>query len=182
MTRRRRVLFPAAMLLLAGMATVTAEPAPSFPDRSQAFGGVAFGASVAEAREQWELEEVDGAAVPDDPVSIFLREEESHVLGGVRARELIYYFVDDKFYAVGLSTPDSRQTTILREALELGYGAPPHRTGGGASLVWPGEAVSAQLLVNPATGEGRLLLFSNDLQPAFEQSLREAAARTAAGL
>lgn len=158
------------------------EAVASFPDRSKAFAGVPFGAHLEEARQQWQLEEAEGAAVPDDPVRVYLREEESHVFGGVRVREVIYYFLRDRFYAVGFATPDTRQTAILREALEIGYGARPHAGDSGRSLVWPGEAVSAQLIVDPATGEGRLLFFSNELQPEYEQTMREAAAKTAAGL
>lgn len=153
----------------------------SFPDRSGMFGGVPFGATLDEARQQWQLEEVEGASVPDDPVRLYLREEESHVFGGVRVREVIYYFLRGRFYAVVFSTPDTRQTEILREALELGYGAAPHPDADGRSLVWPGAAVSAQMLVDTATGEGKLLLFSNELQPEYEQTVREAAAKTAEG-
>lgn len=156
-------------------------PVSAFPDRSKAFAGVAFGASLEQARQQWQLEEAEGASVPDDPVKVYLREEESHVFGGVRVREVIYYFLRDRFYAVGFATPDTRQTAILREALELGYGAEPHADEAGRSLVWPGSSVSAQLVVDGATGEGRLLFFSNELQPEYEQTLREAAAKTAAG-
>jgi hypothetical protein len=135
-----------------------------------------------EALQRWQLEEAEGASVPDDPVRIFLREEESHVFGGVRVREVIYYFLRGRFYAVGFSTPDNRQTAILREALELGYGTGPHVTDNGRSLVWSGESVSAQMLFQPATGEGKILFFSNELQPEYEETLREAARKTAAGL
>jgi hypothetical protein len=166
----------------ASMARAADDPSSSFPDRSKAFAGVAFGASLEQARQQWQLEEAEGASVPDDPVKVYLREEESHIFGGVRVREVIYYFLRDRFYAVGFATPDTRQTAILREALELGDGAKPHADGAGRSLVWPGAAVSAQLVVDGATGEGRLLFFSNELQPEYEQTLREAAAKTAAGL
>jgi hypothetical protein len=83
---------------------------------------------------------------------------------------------------VGFATPDNRQTMILREALTAGYGMPPQEDSAGKSLVWPGQAVSAQLLVSPSTGEGRLLLFSNELQPEYEKSLQEAAAKTASQL
>jgi hypothetical protein len=176
------------LLLLAAWTNLRAEEttgAPagtSFPDRSGSFNGMAFGASLEKAREQWQLEELDGASVPGDPVQVFLREEESHVFGGVRVREVIYYFLNGRFYAVGFSTPDTRQTTILREALELGYGTKPHPDGSGRSLVWPGETVSAQMLVDTTSGEGKLLFFSNELQPEYEQTLREAAAKTAAGM
>ena len=169
-------------LMVACFAAHGSESSASFPDRSKLFAGVAFGATLEDALQHWQLEEAEGAAVPDDPVRIYLREEESHVLGGVRVREVIYYFLRGRFYAVGFSTPDNRQTTILREALELGYGTGPHVTDDGRSLVWAGESVSAQMLVDPATGEGKMLFFSNELQPEYEETLREAARKTAAGL
>lgn len=173
------------MVLLAGTFArpLGAEPAatPSFPDRSKSFAGVPFGAGIEEARQNWQLEQIEGASVPGDALALYLREEESHVIGGVVAREVIYYFLKDRFYAVSFSTPDIRQTGILRQALEMGYGFAAHESAPG-SLVWPGASVSAQLLVNDATGEGRVLLFSNDLQVEYQQSLRDAAARTAAGL
>lgn len=183
-----RVVALALFLHLSALAALPAEEAghtpsaASFPDRNGMFAGVAFGASLDEARGQWQLEELEGASVPGDPVQVFLREEESHVFGGVRVREVIYYFLNGRFYAVGFSTPDSRQTTILREALELGYGDEPHDGENGRCLVWPGEKVSAQMLVDTASGEGKLLFFSNDLQPEYERTLRDAAAKTAAGL
>ena len=168
--------------IVALSAAFGSESPASFPDRSKSFAGVSFGAPLDEARQQWQLEEAEGASVPDDPVQIFLREEESHVFGGVRVREVIYYFLRGRFYGVAFSTPDNRQTTILREALELGYGAGPHVTDDGKSLVWAGESVSAQMLVDPSTGEGKMLFFSNELQPEYEETLREAARKTAAGL
>lgn len=135
-----------------------------------------------EARKSWQLEAIDGASAPGDPLAVFLREEESQVLGGMVAREVIYYFLNGKFYAVSFTCPDSRQTTILREALVAGYGAPP-RTGADANtLVWPGSHVSAQMVMNASTGESRAVLFSNALQPEYEKCLGEAAAKTAAGL
>jgi hypothetical protein len=172
-----RIFLFAALCL--SVAPAQDAPADTFPDRTKAFGGVPFGATLDEAKKSWQLEEVDGASVPGDPVALYLREEESLVLGGLVARDVVYYFLNGKFYAVSFSTPDNRQTTILREALASGYGAPPHEDAAGKSLVWPGKAVSAHLLVNASTGEGRVLLFSNELQPEYETSLREAAAKTA---
>jgi len=179
---RAPVLLAILLLPVAAGPVAGQSAAGSFPDRSRSFAGVPFGASLDEARGQWQLEEVDGASVPDDPVQVYLREEESHVFGGVRVREVIYYFLRGRFYAVAFSTPDTRQTAILREALELGYGSAPHASDDGRSLVWAGASVSAQMLVDGSTGEGKLLLFSNELQPEYEQTLREAAVKTAAGL
>ncbi len=172
----------AARIHCAAEETAEASATSSFPDRSGAFAGVAFGSTLENAREQWQLEELEGASVPGDPVQVFLREEESHVFGGIRVREVIYYFLRGRFYAVGFSTPDTRQTTILREALELGYGAAPHEDGSSRSLVWPGQTISAQMLVDSRSGEGKMLFFSNALQPEYEETLREAAAKTAAGM
>ena len=172
-----RAAFVFAMIATAALAQDAA--IDTFPDRARAFGGVSFGASVEDAKKSWQLEEVDGASVPGDPVTLYLREEESLVLGGLVAREVVYYFLSGKFYAVSFSTPDNRQTTILREALASGYGTPPCEDEAGKSLVWAGQNVSAHLLVNASTGEGRVLLFSNELQPEYEASLREAAAKTA---
>ena len=190
LARQRGMIFHARTILLAFMGSLAIagavraqeEAAPPFPDQSKAFCGVPFGTTLEEARKTWQLEEADGAAVPGDPVALYLREEESHVLGGLVARELVYYFVNGKFYAVAFATPDNRQTTILREALVLGYGAQPHKDSAENSWVWPGQAVSAQLIVNPSTGEGRVLLFSNELQADYEKSLREAAEKTGTGL
>jgi hypothetical protein len=176
----RFFLFAAVGVVLLSDESQAQGPSPeTFPDRAKAFGGVPFGTTLAEAKKSWQLEQIDGSSVPGDPVALYLREEESLVLGGLVAREVIYYFLNGKFYAVSFSTPDNRQTTILRKALAAGYSAQPHEDASGKSLVWPGQSVSAQLLVNASTGEGRVLLFSNDLQPEYEKSLREAAAKTA---
>lgn len=176
---RPRFVLAAMFGAVLSFGVARAQTPDTFPDRGKAFGGVPFGATLDEAKKSWQLEQIDGASVPGDPVALYLREEESLVLGGLVAREVIYYFLNGKFYAVSFSTPDNRQTTILRQALASGYGAAPHTDGTGKSLVWPGQAVSAHLLLNPSTGEARVLLFSNELQPEYEKSLREAAAKTA---
>ncbi len=153
----------------------------NFPDRTESFAGVPFGATIDEAQKTWQLEAVEGVSAPGDPVKVYLREDDPLVMGALMVRDVVYYFLDGKFYAVGFATPDSRQTTILREALAEGYGAPPFEGDGGNSLVWPGEAVSAHLQISPS-GEARAVLFSNELQPRYEQCLREAATKTAAGI
>lgn len=176
------VLRQAALLVLfaASCGSLGAQD-ENFPDRTKSFGGVPFGASIGEAKKAWQLEAVEGVSAPGDPVEVYLREDDPLVIGALMAREVVYYFLDGKFYAVGFATPDSRQTTILREALAEGYGAPAFEGDGGSSLVWPGEAVSAHLQIS-SSGEARAVLFSNELQPRYEQCLRDAAAKTAAGI
>ncbi len=175
------VVVLAASLFAAELSAQVAE-ATSFPDRNNAFGGVPFGATIEEAKQKWQLEKIEAVSAPDDPVALYLRQEETLLLGGAVAREVVYYFLNGRFYAVGFLTPDQRQTEILREALELGYGAAPHADPAKGSLVWPGRLVSAQMTVNSGNGEGRVLFFSNELQSGYEKSLRDAAAKTAAGL
>lgn len=177
------------LLFVAGRFSLRAQEAPpatpptsGFPDRVQAFAGVPFGSTLEEAKKTWQLEPIEGASAPGDPVEVFLREEESQVLGGMVAREVVYYFLRGKFYAVSFSCPDSRQTTILREALAAGYGSPARACIDANTIVWPGRHVSAQLVINASTGESRAVLFSNRLQPLYEKCLSEAAAQTAAGL
>lgn len=152
------------------------------PEQRNMFAGVPFGAGIEEARQKWQLEKVEAAAAPDDPVTVYLREEESLVLGGAVVREVIYYFVNGKFYAVAFVSPDHRQSAILREALTLIHGTPAVHDGSDNSLTWPGRSVSAHMVINPSNGESRVLLFSSSLQADYERSLREAAAKTSADL
>lgn len=151
-------------------------------EERNAFAGVPFGASIEEARQKWHLEKADTATAPDDPVAIYLREQEPLVLGGAVVRDVVYFFVNGKFYAVAFLAPDHRQSTILREALILARGEPADHEGPDDSLVWPGRAVNAHMVVNPCSGESRLLLFSGALQGDYEQSLKQAAVKTSADL
>lgn len=156
--------------------------AATAPGGSNGFAGVPFGATVEEARQKWQLEKLEPVSAPDDPVATFLREEESLVLGGAVVREVVYYFVNGKFYAVAFVTPDRRQTVIMRDALTLARGAPVSQDESGASLVWTGRPSCAQMVANPANGEARVLIFGNAQQEDYERSLQNAAAKTAAGL
>lgn len=156
-------------------------PATAAAPAKDSFRGVAFGTPLDQVAAQWALEPVGEDAAPDDPLKVFIRQDEPGTLGSVRLQEVLYYFIHGKFYAVGFCTADGRQTEILREAFGLTFGAKAHESEGGASLVWPGEKMSAQLKVSLGTGEGRALLFDNALQRDYEAALLEAARKTAAG-
>jgi hypothetical protein len=156
-------------------------PATAAAPTKDSFRGVAFGASFDQVAAQWSLEPAGEDAAPDDPLKVFIRQDEPGTLGSVRLQEVLYYFIGGKFYAVGFCTGDGRQTEILREAFGLTFGAKAHESEGGTALVWPGEKMSAQLKVSLATGEGRALLFDNALQREYEAALLEAARKTAAG-
>ena len=147
--------------------------------KSNSFRGVPFGAPLKQAQEKWGLEALEDRTAPGDPLKLFIRNEETKNIGSISLREIVYYFFNDKFYAVEISTPDIRQTETLRQAFDLAFGARPCRTKEGDMLVWLGDKTTAQMLVSPITGEGRALIFNNDLQADFESYSRDAAKKAA---
>ncbi|MEI6072724.1 MAG: hypothetical protein WCS31_13095 [Verrucomicrobiae bacterium] len=149
-------------------------------EKENAFRGVPFGTPLAEVQKKWELEPLDEAGPPGDPLKLFIRNDETKSIGNIALQEIVYYFFDGKFYAVQICAPDSRQTEILRQALDIAFGGRPHASKEGDSFVWPGKSASAQLMVNPGTGEGRALIFNNDLQADYEKYSLGAAKKAAA--
>lgn len=172
----------AADLARAGAPEGVGDGHRSSMDKGNSFRGVRFGSSLEEIKKSWELEALPDDAAPGDPLKLFIRNDEVKSLGTIALQEVVYYFFEGKFYAVGICTPDSRQTGTLRQALEIAYGRSPHVSPAGDSFVWEGENVSAQLNVAPGTGEGRALLFNNDLQSAYEKFFLQAAGSAAAEL
>jgi hypothetical protein len=180
--RRRGILATAlaAGIFLALHPAISGAPEAS-ADPANAFRGVPFGTALEEVKKSWDLEPLTDEQAPGDPLRQFIRNDETKSLGGLAVQEIVYYFFADKFYAVGICTPDSRRTGILQRALEIAYGAPAP-SAGSDSLVWPGKHASAQLIVNPSTGEGRALIFNNDLQADYEAHFSDAAKRAATEL
>lgn len=154
----------------------------SSADPDNAFRGVAFGTALDEVKKSWELEPLADDPAPGDPLRQFIRNDETKSLGGLAVQEIVYYFFGEKFYAVGICTPDSRRTGILRRALEIAYGGSSGSSDGADSIAWLGKNVSSQLRINPSTGEGRALIFNNELQSDYEAHFSDAAKRTAAEL
>ncbi len=151
-------------------------------DKGNSFRGVPFGAPLAKVQTIWQLEPLSEDGEPGDPLKLFIRNDETKRIGGVALQEIVYYFFEETFYAVGVCTTDSCQTEILREAANIAFGGCPHVNKEGNSLVWLGKNASMQLNVNPVTGEGRALIFNNDLQARYEKSFLEAAKKAASEL
>jgi hypothetical protein len=132
----RRALCCCLVFGLPALLAAENESSGGFPDRTRAFSGVPFGASLEEARQRWQLEEVEGAAVPGDPVAVYLREEESHVLGGVVAREVVFYFVN------GFTRSDfPRRTAVKRPfcARRWSWATARRRTPATPGVRWSGR-------------------------------------------
>jgi len=69
---------------------------------------------------------------------------------------------------------------FCRDDHDIAFGGRPHASKEGDSFVWPGKSARAQLIVNPGTGEGRALIFNNDLQADYEKYSLGAAKKAAA--
>jgi hypothetical protein len=157
-------------------------PGFSTADKNNAFRGMPFGTPLDEVQKKWELTPVSEGGSPEEALKLFIKNDEVKKIGDLTLQEVTYYFFQGRFYAVEVETPDTRQTQTLRQALEIAYRRGPNPGASPDSLVWAGENVSTLLMVNPLTGEGRMLLFSNTIQSGYETYFLESAKRTASQL
>jgi hypothetical protein len=169
-------------LAVSGAPITKESPGFTSADRNNAFRGIPFGTPLDEVQKKWELTPVTEGMSSDEILKLFIKNDEVKKIGDLTIQEVTYYFFQDKFYAVELETSDTRQTQTLRQALEIAYKRGPSSGISPDVLVWPGENVSTLLIANPATGEGRMLLFSNEMQSGYESCFLEAAKRTASQL
>jgi hypothetical protein len=169
---------------LSAPSTADAKDTPGFStaDKSNSFRGIPFGTPLEEVQKKWELTPVTEGTAPEESLKLFIKNDEVKKIGDLTLQEVTYYFFQGRFYAVEVETPDTRQTQTLRQALEIAYRRGPNPGASPDSLVWAGENVSTLLLVNPLTGEGRMLLFSNAIQNGYETYFLESAKRTASQL
>ena len=151
-------------------------------DKGNSFRGVPFGSPLAQVQTLWQLDPLSEDDAKDNPLKLFIRNDETKSIGGIALQEVVYYFFEGKFYAVGLCTTDSCQTESLRQAVDIAFGGCPHTNKAGNSFVWLGKNASMQLNINPITGEGRALIFNNDLQARYEKHSLEAAKKAASEL
>lgn len=154
----------------------------STADKNNAFRGIPFGTPLEEVQKKWDLTPVTEGSSPEEALRLFIKNDEAKKIGDLTLQEVTYYFFQGKFYAVEAETPDTRQTQTLRQALEIAYKRGPSPGVSPDALVWPGENTTTLLLINPLTGEGRMLLFSNALQGGYEAYFLESAKRTASQL
>ena len=149
-------------------------------DKGNSFRGVPFGAPLTKVQTLWQLEPLSDEGPQGSPLKLFIRNDETKNIGGITLQEIVYYFFEGNFYAVEIFTTDGSQTEILRQAADIAFGGRPHVNKEGNSFVWLGKNASMQLNANPATGEGRALIFNNDLQARYEKFSLEAAKKAAA--
>jgi hypothetical protein len=170
------------MLLLAsiGNASTDNQAVSSF-DRNESFRGVAFGTPLVEASKKWDLKPLNEEDAQDF-LKIYIRNDESKVFGSIRIQELTYYFLKGNFYAVEITTGDERQSLLLQQTLDGSFKHPASIARQGAAATWAGGKVSAFMNSNPATGEARTLIFSNDLQATYEGIIAESAKKASGQL
>ncbi len=151
-------------------------------EKIDSFRGFRFGETLDKVPKEWELQPASQDAMPDAPLKSYIRNEEVKRLGSIDLQEIVYFFVNNKFYAVEIMTSDRTQTEMLRLALNHAYGNPSSPSLQEDSSVWVGKKVSAQYCINRNTGEGRALMFDNELQQSYEKSLNDVAKKAAQGL
>ena len=181
-------------LALAGTLCFAAVPVPCAADdgeggppasvapaeKGNSFRGVPFGTPLAKVQTLWQLEPLSDDSPQVSPLKLFIRNDETKNIGGMTLQEIVYYFFEGNFYAVEIFTTDGSQTGILRQAADIAFGGRPHVNKESNSFVWLGKNASMQLNANPATGEGRALIFNNDLQARYEKFSLDVAKKAAA--
>jgi hypothetical protein len=148
-------------------------------DQSNSFRGIVFGTSIDEVQRTIDLDLVTEETTKTDPLKLYIRAEEKKSLGNVAIQEVIYYFLEGKFYAVSIATLDIRQTENLRKALEIVYGALPQIDKESRAAVWTGKNTTAFMRFNQITGEARTLISNNDLQKNYDRTMLESAKKAA---
>ena len=148
-------------------------------DQSNSFRGIVFGTSIDEVQKTIDLDLVTEESTKTDPLKLYIRAEEKKFLGNVAIQEVIYYFLEGKFYAVSIATLDIRQTENLRKALEIVYGALAQIDKESRAVVWTGKNTTAFMRFNQITGEARTLISNNDLQKNYDRTMLESAKKAA---
>lgn len=154
-------------------------PFTAMMDQSNSFRGIVFGTSIDEVQKTIDLDPVTEETTKNDPLKLYIRAEEKKFLGNIAIQEVIYYFLEGKFYAAAIATLDTRQTENLRKALEIIYGALPQIDKESRGLVWSGKNTTAYMRLNQITGEARTLISNNDLQKSYDRTMLESAKKAA---
>lgn len=151
-------------------------------DQTNSFRDMAFGSAIEEVQKTIQLEPISEDQAKGDPLKTYIRSDEKKSLGDVAIQEVVYYFLDGKFYAVLISTLDFRQTENLRKALDIVYGASPQIDKESRNLIWSGKNTTAFMRSDRVTGEARTMISCNDLQKNYDRLARESATKAASEL
>lgn len=151
-------------------------------DQTNSFRGVLFGTPLEDVDKSLGLEPVSEDQAKNDPLKLFIRNDEKKLLGNIAVQEIIYYFLEGKFYAVCVSTLDYRQSENLRKTLEIIYGATPQIDKESRGLVWNGKNTTAFMRFDKGTGEARTMISCNELQKNYNRLITESAKKAASEL
>jgi hypothetical protein len=151
-------------------------------DQTNSFRGVLFGTPLEDVDKSLALEPVSEDQAKNDPLKLFIRNDEKKFLGNIGVQEIVYYFLEGKFYAVCVATLDYRQTENLRKTLENIYGTAPQIDKESRGLVWSGKNTTAFMRFDKVTGEARTLICCNELQKNYNRLITESAKKAASEL
>jgi hypothetical protein len=137
-----------------------------FLDHKNGFRGVAFGTSVKDFKNL-EVYRDRGA------VKVYRKTDEDLNIGTAAVTNIIYIFVNDKFYAVSIHA-DGRNGSNLLKVFQAAFGAGAHPEGGASQYFWTGKVASAHFFDDEGpTHEVRGWIGNNDLQKDYDQVMQQ---------
>jgi hypothetical protein len=151
-------------------------------EQTNSFRGVLFGTPLEDVDKSLSLLPVSEDQAKNDPLKLYIRNDERKFLGNIGVQEIVYYFLEGKFYAVCVATLDYRQTENLRKTLENIYGTVPQIDKESRGLVWSGKNTTAFMRFDKVTGEARTLICCNELQKNYNRLITESAKKAASEL
>jgi hypothetical protein len=132
-------------------------------DTLTAFRGQKFGTSFADFQ---------GLTIEKDEgdIKLYSKKDENLVLGPAKLEAIIYYFFQDKFYAVSLHTQDRDNTLDLLRVAIAAFGPGDRDSNAKDELdqSWIGKNAEAFFNVSPKSEEGSLLIRDNALAAQVE--------------
>lgn len=158
----RSSLFCLAASLIVSFAVVAQDAAPQKPqpgsidylDSLNGFRGVSFGTDVGK---------FTGFSAPegDGKVKAYTRKDEDRDMGPAELSEVVYEFLDGKFFSVTLYTKDKADTDELMAIVSKAFGDGEQIDPDNS--VWEGKTAFAHFSENALTGEGAFTMGNAEL-------------------
>ncbi|MBV9999266.1 MAG: hypothetical protein JO015_09145 [Verrucomicrobia bacterium] len=119
-------------------------------------------------------------------MKLYARKDDNLTLGPAKLEAIVYYFFQDKLYAVSLHTADRENTLLLLRIAQTAFGPADRRPGtegeSGEDQLdqsWQGKVSEAIFTANAKTEQGSLLIRDNQLgnqvEAQLDKSVHEAA-------
>jgi hypothetical protein len=106
-------------------------------------------------------------------VKVYRKTDEDLSIGTASVTNIIYIFVNDKFYAVSIHA-DGRNGANLLKVFQAAFGAGAHPEGGPSQYFWTGKVASAHFFDDEgATHEVRGWIGNNELQKDYDQVMQQ---------